>query len=655
MGVDLESGNPGSYRRPLYHVVIINGEGRVIENQESVPLPRLIRLVWQYRPDTVAFDNIMELADNRKTLTRILEMFPVETRIVQVTLDKTGFRSMRELAKPYRDLVGPGKLTPGRTAYLAALLASQGQGTPVRVVEQRTLITVSKARSPTGGGYSQQRYQRRVRASVLNATMRVKEALDRAGLDYDMSYRRSEGGLESAVFTVYASREKLVGIVRPHRGLDYVVDVKPVYKVNLNIGAGEPPRTRPVIVGVDPGITTGLAVIDLKGRILLLESGKNLDRGALLDKIARTGRPILVAVDVRDPPETVKKLAAQLGASIYSPPSDLSIAEKRALAAKALRGSTPEDSHQRDALAAALKALQVLDGKLKHVESQVRRIGLDINVNTVKEAVLRGLTVAEALEAAIEQELESLQKTPAGSGETRRKSTMPNPRGCSQQGSELEIVIEHLKSRIRELEDENERLREDIERRITSFKAEVYRDSLLEKMTHQIEILTGQVETLKSELASSSKQLARMEDLLVRVWKRELVVAPRLRSLTVSNIRRVVERMGSLEGEILYLENPVYEEKALDEAKRRGVLGIIVTGSVDVSLLAKAARKRLIPVVLLNSGGRPEYLSESIVVLPAGIAETVRRERRALEEAASASLRIENIIKEYRIERSRRG
>ena len=37
-------------------------------------------------------------------------------------------------------------------------------------------------------------------------------------------------------------------------------------------------ESMPLIVGIDPGTTTGVAVFDLSGNLILIKSGKNLAR-----------------------------------------------------------------------------------------------------------------------------------------------------------------------------------------------------------------------------------------------------------------------------------------------------------------------------------------------------------------------------------------
>ncbi len=649
MGVDIASGSPQSRTgKPLYHVVIIDSEGRTRESYSGVTLARLIRVAWYYKPARIAFDNVMELAPNRRALERVLEMFPPESEIVQVTLTEKGLSSLRELAAPYRDIVGPGKLRPGRTAYILALLASKGYGVPVRVVEAKTKIVVSKARSPSGGGYSQQRYRRRVRASVLNAAMRVKEALDRAGLEYDMSYRRSEGGLESAVFTVYAPREALRGIVRPHRGVDYVVSVRPEYRVKLSLPSRDRGRGEPIILGVDPGITTGLAVLDLKGRVLLLLSEKGLDRSRIAEIAMGLGKPIIVAVDVSNPPETVRKLAAMLGAMLYSPPESLSVSEKRELSERVL-GRQPSDSHQRDALAAAYKAFQLLRGKLGHIEAQLERLGIRVDVNRVKEAVIRGLTVAEALEEAIEERLEDIagEKTLPRPSDERRARPLDTGLIAS-----LEQEVEALRRTVRQLREENERLRYEAERMLSRARSQAYRDELVRRLEAELASVQEEADKLRQRVELLTRLVSELEGLLSMVWRGDAAIAVLLPSLTIKNLRRA-GGPDTLGGELVALASPAYEEDALLALTEARPLAVIALGG-GFEPLERRLRRRLIPLMEIGESDIL-YRAESFIVVSGSVLERARLEKERLEREYYTRRNLERLIDEYRKLRARRG
>ncbi|MEB3758946.1 MAG: DUF460 domain-containing protein, partial [Desulfurococcales archaeon] len=231
MGVDINPGSsPLSAYRPKYSVIIIDSSRRVLYKNEESTLARIIRLAWDYSVEAIGIDNIYELAPTEQGISKVISMLPPETKLLQVTYVDGKFEPIKNIAEKHGLLPHPGgKLSPGRTAYLAAVLASMGVGGDVKLREEKTRITITRSRGGSKGGWSQSRYQRRINSVISRVAQKVKEALDSAGLDYDEYYRRSKGGLESAVFTVYAGREKIYGLVRPYDGRDYRIRITPLY------------------------------------------------------------------------------------------------------------------------------------------------------------------------------------------------------------------------------------------------------------------------------------------------------------------------------------------------------------------------------------------------------------------------------------------
>ena len=650
MGVDIASGSPAG-RRVLYSIVVIDSEGNTILVNPSASLSRLIRLAWEYRPRRLGLDNPMELASNKKELERVLSLLPPELEVVQVNAGEEGVQRIATIARERGLAKGRGKLDPVSTAYAAAFLAMEGRGRPIRVVEEKTLITVSKARSPKGGGYSQQRLQRRVRASVHIAAMKVKEALDKAGLEYDMNYRKSIGGLESAVFTVYASRDKLRGIVRPHRGLDYSITVKPVYRIRLNLEeeAGQPDT--PLIVGLDPGITTGVAVLDINGRVVYLDSRKNLDRGEIVRILAGLGKPIIFAVDVAEIPESVRWIAAKFGAQVYSPGQDMESGEKRELATRIL-GRAPEDTHQRDALAAAYKAFLIVKNKLETIQRQLDRMGIGLDSMRVKEEVLRGVTVAEAIERAIESELSSIMDN-VGVG-----SSVAHV-GSSESGRSRESD-EHLElvARINELKAENlylQRRLADVERRARyalleaerirrEAKAEAYKDLEVRKLREMVEKLNSKVRSLEERIAFLEEEAEKARNLLLAVGRGRLVLARLLPVLSSRALKRSIESMGPLqENEVVVVRDGVVpDHDVLQSLESSGILGVIVLGGDPERLVSHG-----IPAVA-GSLGDCLIIWRGLAFICDSIIEELVEVRERIEAERESWVNIERIIEEYR-------
>ena len=654
MGVDLESGEPGS-PGARYSIALVDGDGRLLEKVEGASLARILRLAWEWRPEAIGTDNPYELARTGRDLARILELLPPKTRLVQVNVVDGRPVSLREAASRAGLEAGQGKLSPGRTAYLAALLAARGLGAPLELVGEKTIITVSRGRWSRSGGMSEARYQRRIRASVKRAAEKVREALERAGLDFDVTYREAEGGLDSAVFTVYAPRERLVGVVRPHRGVDYTISVRVAHRGEVRLaGAGPERPDKPLIVGLDPGQTTGLAVLDLHGRVLLTTAGRGLDRGAIIEILESLGKPVIVAVDVDEVPEAVRKLAAQFNAELYHPDRPMSVAEKSALAAKALGGRLPGTTHERDALAAAYRAYLNLQAKLRHLESYLSKFDVVIDPRRVKEAVIRGITVAEAVERELERILSPALEAP---GEPPRPQARGEPR-CPQGESER---IHLLEAEVKRLQAEAERER----RRAERLEVELgeCRARLRSAPQRGPEALEAEARRhaeraskLEAEVEALKGALERLTSLAVRAGRGEVLAARILPALTRPRLRETIEREGPLrEGEVVVVENPGhFDREALDALAEAGVAAVLLPGWSGGPLrLARELKRRMIPLLRLE-----DYLVE----VAGGYAFVDSRVRldaeewvRRVREERERQLDLERIVREYREMRARRG
>ncbi|MEB3798853.1 MAG: DUF460 domain-containing protein, partial [Desulfurococcales archaeon] len=530
MGVDINPGSsPLSAYRPKYSVIIIDSSRKVLYKNEESTLARIIRLAWDYNVEAIGIDNIYELAPTEQGISKVISMLPPETKLLQVTYMDGKFEPIKNIAEKHGLLPHPGgKLSPGRTAYLAAVLASMGVGGEVKLREEKTRITITRSRGGSKGGWSQSRYQRRINSVISRVAQKVKEALDSAGLDYDEYYRRSKGGLESAVFTVYAGREKIYGLVRPYDGRDYRIRITPLYSQKLVIGDRDVSLPqRPVIVGVDPGIYTGIAVIDISGNLLYLYSSKNLDRSRIASILSEIGNPVIIATDVNPPPETVRKLSAMFDSQLYVPQVSLSTAEKRYLAN--LVYPDYNDTHQRDALAAAYKAYRDLSEKFKQIEIYVSKRKMNLDVDKIKESIVKGKTIAEAIEEEIERKIGF--STRVTRSETSQQVKEAQDEACTTLIPEYRERIDYLTYTRRKLEAEISRLREEIEYMKKSQKAalarvrrEVEQEIQAEKYKSKINIMEKRLAVLEEENSRIKNEMTRILRGIAGIAGRDLVI-----------------------------------------------------------------------------------------------------------------------------------
>lgn len=649
MGVDIESGSPEANERARYSVVIVDKDLRLVMKAQGVTLAGVIRLAWEKRPQVIASDNVFELAPGGSTegLARLLSLLPPGTQLVQVTSTEEGFVDLREAARRAGLDLGSQKPTPARTAFIAAAIAALGKGQRVGFTQEKTYIYVSRGHGGSGGGWSQSRYQRRVRASVRMAAEKIRERLESAGIDYDVYYRSSEGGLEAATFIVYAPREKLIGLVRPHRGVDYTIKVETKYEGELVFGDEKGALSlRPVIVGIDAGMTAGLAVLDVEGRVLHLGSYKEVDRGEIISVVSKLGRPILVATDVKDAPQLVRKLAAQLGAQLYTPDYDLAVVEKEELSARATEGSElrPRTPHERDALAAAYRAFLEFKSKLAQVESYVSNIDIDIDAEEVMADIIRGLTMADAIERQIERLMGQPQRQVAQQQERQTK-----PRTCDDARAELleaqKVALERQVQELRSRLDEAERALEDLRRRT---KAELLKDAEVARLRADAERAKALLSETQARAKALEETVEALRRALLMVSSGDFVLARRLQALKVQEIRRSEAQMGELRrGELVIVESASQFEREAVERLARTEAAVLIS-DVD-SPLADALRSNGVPVLSLKNYRTLQV--DDVVLVESRALKDAEAQARELRTRVRDEL-LARLLAEYRMSRS---
>jgi hypothetical protein len=133
-----------------------------------------------------------------------------------------------------------------------------------------------------------------------------------------------------------------------------------------------------------------VAVLDTKGNVLNLTSIREAKRSDLIKHVLSFGRPIAVASDVNPLPRMIEKLAAALGSKVYFPKVSLTNLEKE----KIINDfeDDVENSHQKDALAAGLKAFRNHHELFLKIEETLEKQGKEEMFDEVIEEFLKDET-----------------------------------------------------------------------------------------------------------------------------------------------------------------------------------------------------------------------------------------------------------------------
>ena len=157
----------------------------------------------------------------------------------------------------------------------------------------------------------------------------------------------------------------------------------------------------PIIVGLDPGLTVGIAILDLGGDLLHINSIKEASHAEVIMEIMDKGKAIVIGSDVHPPPKMVKKIATALNSRLYTPERIFSVASKNELVNTFLMEKKLDislDAHERDALAAAIKTYRHYENKLRQVESRLTNSDIsEREINEIKGLVIKGTPIANAI------------------------------------------------------------------------------------------------------------------------------------------------------------------------------------------------------------------------------------------------------------------
>ena len=382
-GIDIIRGSVRSKsRRPLYALVRLQG-GQVI-SEDGVSSFRLFRILSQEQPDILAVDSLQEVSTDQHELFAFMQSLPPATRLVQVT---GGDRreSLVKVASRYN--ISFNRLDPFDEARTIARVASLGAGAEVIAFENSSDVIVTRNRSPGKGGWSQNRYVRKIHGGVLQRAREIEMNLVAAGLKYEKKEVKAFGGCSKASFRVFAPRDQVP--VSTYRGADVQVRIS---GRRLDRIMFRPLSVRPkfIIVGMDPGTTTAIAALDLEGNLLHLSSSRQTSLSDVIESLYKVGKPVVVATDVRDMPFSVEKVRRAFNAVAYAPRLDVSVDTK-------LEYTQPYkymNDHERDALSAALEAYRHYNHKFQHV---LKRVPPGQDLDEVRAGMIRGHSLEQVI------------------------------------------------------------------------------------------------------------------------------------------------------------------------------------------------------------------------------------------------------------------
>ncbi len=152
-----------------------------------------------------------------------------------------------------------------------------------------------------------------------------------------------------------------------------------------------------MIVGIDPGTNTGIAILDMHGNVVHISSKRSISKNGIIRGVSKFGRPLVVAVDVEPPPKNIEKIASAVGSVLFVPEKSMSVKEKSSIVKQFVKKYEKETGirirfksrHERDALAAAVKAWKSNSYLIRKVDNALKREGLENIFDKVVSLILK--------------------------------------------------------------------------------------------------------------------------------------------------------------------------------------------------------------------------------------------------------------------------
>jgi hypothetical protein len=575
-GVDIQSGDVRG-DAPSYALVAFDGENI---DRDVVSHRKLRRLVDREEPAFVATDNMYELAADKDALVHFLRELPDGTRLVQVT----GAERPEPLSRVSSRHGVPYGKDPMKEAEAAARLAAGNVGYEVSAFTNTTEVKVSRGRSTGKGGWSEDRYTRRIHGSVKTKTREVERELDEANLDYDRDATEKYGGFSNAVFEVEGRPEEIP--VSNQRSGDVRVEVERVRRDGIEF---EPlaKRRDHVLVGIDPGTTTAVAVADLDGTLLDVLSTRTADTAEVIEWIIERGRPVVVAADVEPMPETVEKIRRSFDAEGWIPQSDLPIDEKQ----HRTREFDYDNDHERDAMAAALSAFDDHEDQFDRIAEKVPP---RMDRGEVTARVVAGEDSVETALAALSDDEETDEEE---TEHTERELTDDEKRikQLESQVERLEAHVEELNDTIESKEGRIGQLKGDLEAARSEERKEVRERREVSRLERENERLERKLDERDERIDELEGKLARLKQLWkldhsnfsdVSEKKAGLTPVKPVSKFTKDAIADAHESFGLATGDVVYLRDSSGAGRSTAERLAEVDPKVVLTGEGGLSDVA---------------------------------------------------------------------
>jgi len=367
--------------------------------------------------------------------------------------------------------------------------------------------------------------------------------------------------------------------------------------------------TKPIIVGVDIGITTGLAIYDLSRNLLHAGSKRNISIDNLIREISFYGKPLIIATDKKRIPQPVSKIAASFNCKTFNPDHDLTIEEKDGIVRIPIK-----DIHEKDALAAATFAYKYFAPQFNNIDRNLESMGLSQYRDKVKEMIINkeAKNIAEAIEKIRPRE-EKVEKTPEVVKEVflnwreRAKVLERKLKEAERSYEILKTYSEKIEDKIKDLERQKQEYIEEEIKKNDETRKNVIREK--EIKTRDILIKQLQFELAKQKnFKNVFEEQMKIEEEVKNIENEKLIpviIIPNFSKESILNVNRRFK----IENKVVWFKNFIFSRKA--SSVLLSLRPKIVIGELDKEIRDILEKRGIITIDSLVPEERKYYAAVS--------------------------------------------
>ncbi|MFH1683017.1 MAG: DUF460 domain-containing protein [Candidatus Woesearchaeota archaeon] len=343
------------------------------------------------------------------------------------------------------------------------------------------------------------------------------------------------------------------------------------------------PKTA-LIVGIDPGTTSGYAILDINGKVTELNSVRDMGLDLMVKKIVKHGIPVLVGTDKSKVPDLIDKFSAKTGAIVVTLQSDLKVGEKKILT----DDHEFKDSHQMDALASAFNAFNAYSKTLNKVKKYVTENKKEELLNELIIYVIKYDLPIKAAIALLENQDEESVKVRKAIEERHFEERdflllYKKLKRFEQENKLLKNFSKEQREKLVYLEGDLNRYQNKLQKkqRIDSRKIGVlfdHKDKKIHEIIQQLEEKKGTIENLEEEIKGIYSLISNIS---------QYYVLKKLKNLGLREYEARENKLNISYGDILLVEDiNVYSEKIIGELKEK-VTTVLFKNNVSKGNIAR--------------------------------------------------------------------